>query len=305
MPSLALCTAIYPGVEPYLGDWYTSVLRQIDSDFQLWIGVDMLEVETVREALGGQVDAVFVKADAGDTPAQVRQRTLGQAVDRHDEVVLVDSDDLLRPSRVQTARDMLRTAELAGCALQFVDESGADLRCTFRLPPGATPEQAFPRNNVYGLSNSAYRSALLRRCLPIPAEVELVDWFLATRAWLIGAEMTFGERAEMEYRQHGTNMVRVRPPFSSDQVAEDTVRVLSHFRLVQEYATADGLPHRQAVLREAVVDVETFYERVVLEPIVLERYVEALNATTTFPLWWSSVAHQSLRHMWASTKEHV
>ena len=84
---------------------------------------------------------------------------------------------------------------------------------TFGLPPRAEPEMCFPRNNVFGLSNSAFRSDLLRRCLPIPADAVLVDWFLATRAWLMGARMAFDPEVEMDYRQYGGNMARVGPPF--------------------------------------------------------------------------------------------
>ena len=46
--TLAVYTTIYPGVEPYLGDWYRSLCQQTDQEFQLWIGLDHLESESVR-----------------------------------------------------------------------------------------------------------------------------------------------------------------------------------------------------------------------------------------------------------------
>jgi hypothetical protein len=301
--TLVLYTTVYPGVESYLADWYGSVLDQTDRDFQLWIGLDAIDAETAAQYMGGSVDAMWIQAGEGATPAQVRQRAWETLVGRCDEVVLVDSDDVLLPSRVATAREMLRASELAGCALQLVDAGGADLGLTFTSLPLVTPEEVLPRNNIFGLSNSAYRSALLRRCLPVPPEVELVDWYLATRAWLLGASMTFGRRPEMKYRQHSTNMVRVVPPFDAGQIARDAERVRHHFRLVGTSDLQGARPDRVAGLMEAATDVECFNERVVLEPAVLKRYVEALNASDMCPLWWSSVAHRSLQHMWASPKE--
>ena len=49
---LALYTTIYPGVEKFLFDWYQSVLHQTDQDFQLWIGLDNLDVDSVKRAIG-------------------------------------------------------------------------------------------------------------------------------------------------------------------------------------------------------------------------------------------------------------
>ena len=297
--TLALYTTIYPGVEPYLGDWYRSVLEQTDQDFQLWIGLDTLAIDAVKDAMGADAKAIWVAAAHGDTPAQIRQRALAQIVAACDGVVLVDSDDVLHASRVASARKALRSSDLAGCALRLVDHQGRDLGLTFGLPPQARPEDVLPRNNVFGLSNSAFRSDLLRRCLPIPASVALVDWFMATRAWLYGARLTFDAVVRMDYRQHGANMARTIPPFTLGQVIRDTERVRQHFQILRTLAMGDCLPDRLAALELATVDVEAFYQHVVLEPARLDRYVQALKALEMPPLWWSCVAHPSLKEMWS------
>jgi hypothetical protein len=321
---LALYTTIYPGVETFLAGWYASVLEQTDQDFELWIGLDLVEPATALRHMGapagapaaaaqataapatatpaGAAHPVWFESPPGATIAQVRQLAWEQLVDRCDAVVLVDSDDLLLPSRVATAREMLRDYDLAGCALDLVDESGASLGLSFDRPP-LPPEQVLPRHNLFGLSNSAYRSDLLRRCLPVPAQAELVDWYIATRAWLLGARMAFGPRVEMKYRQHGANMVQVAPPFDGHRIAKDTTRVRHHLRLVLTHGRDGARPSRLTELMRAAADVDTFYERVVLQPAALARYVEAVNALDMPPLWWSGVAHRSLQHMWMPSEE--
>ena len=67
--TLALYTTIYPGVEPFLLDWFHSVQSQTDNDFDLWIGLDALDIVAVEQALGGQPRATWVRAESGDTPA--------------------------------------------------------------------------------------------------------------------------------------------------------------------------------------------------------------------------------------------
>ena len=39
---IGVYTTVYPGVEPYLLDWYRSLRQQTDQEFQLWIGLDMI-----------------------------------------------------------------------------------------------------------------------------------------------------------------------------------------------------------------------------------------------------------------------
>jgi len=250
------------------------------------------------QAMGGDPKATWIPAAPGDSPAQVRQRALEKIVAGYDAVILVDSDDILHPSRVASARTALETSDLHGCALRLVDARGHDLGLSFRLPAGTSGEDILPRNNAYGLSNTAYRSHTLSRCLPIPTEAELIDWYLATRAWLFGARLSFDQTVHMDYRQHGANMARVRPPFSPQLVIEDTALVRRHFRIVTASIPEGALTERIDMLKQTAMDIEAFHQSIVLYPDKLAHYVEELNAAKPHLLWWSCVAHPSQRHMW-------
>ncbi len=298
--SLVLYTTIYPGVEPYLRDWYRSVMEQTDQNYRLWIGLDTLEIGTVIKAMGGNPQAVWIEAARGETPAQIRQKAFNQIVESCDGVVLVDSDDVLHGSRIAAARAVLQESDLAGCALRLVDQQGRGLDLAFDLPPKTKPEDVLPRNNIFGLSNTAFRADLLGQCLPIPAGVALVDWFLATRAWLFGAKLSFDRVVRMDYRQHGANIARVRTPFSLQQIIQDTRLVRQHFQIVCVASRENCMADRLAELDRVAADVEAFHQSVVLQPTRLERYARALNALDLAPLWWSCVAHPSLKYMWAS-----
>lgn len=295
---IAVYTTVYPGVETYLLDWYRSVQAQTDQNFQLWIGLDGMEAGAVEAVIGTHLDAVWVPSKPATTPARVRQQSLVQILDLFDAVILVDSDDILRPTRVASARTALQTSELAACALRLVDEQRQDLGKTLTLPERAVPDDILPRHNVFGFSNSAYRSDLLRRCLPLPAGIVLVDWFLATRAWLIGAKLAFDPVVRMEYRQHGSNMAPIRFPFDSNQVIRDTKKVLEHYFLLQASPMENVLPDRWAQVQEAAADVRLFSEHVVSHPKELENYLSNLNALEAEVVWWWDVAQPALRWMW-------
>lgn len=297
-PTLCLYTTIYPSAKPYLSDWYRSVLRQTDRGFQLWIGLDAMSVEEATAAFGEEVKATWVLAKHGDTPAQVRQRALGRIIDRHEAVVLVDSDDILHESRVAAARADLQRSDLSGCALNLVDQTGASLDMVMTVPSGLSPEELFPRNNIFGLSNSAFRTELLRRCLPLPSEVVLVDWFLATRAWLYGGRLLFDRTARMDYRQHDQNMAQVRPPFTELQIRRDTKRVLHHLHIVKRGLAQEAIGERVQLLDEVMDDIRVFHDKIVVQASILDSYLESLNKLSPVPMWWVHVAHPTLRSMW-------
>jgi hypothetical protein len=295
---MAVYTTIYPGVEVYLPDWHRSMQEQTDQDFQLWIGLDGIEAGGVETAIGAHLEAVWVPSKADNTPARIRQRSLAQIVEDFDAVILVDSDDILHPTRVAAARAALQTSDLAGCALRLVDYQREDLGTTLTLPGHAVPENILPRNNVFGFSNSAYRSELLRRCLPLPADSVLIDWFLATKAWLMGARLAFDPVVRMEYRQHRANMAPICFPFDASQVIRDTRKVVEHYRLLLASPMENVLPDRWAQVQEAAADVQLFFDQVVSRPRRLEKYVRNLNVLEPQVIWWWDVAQPALQWMW-------
>jgi hypothetical protein len=295
---LAVYTTIYPGVEEYLPAWHASLAAQTDQNFDLWIGLDSLTSKTIEQVIGKLANAHWVPAESGSTPAQVRQQALSPIVSLYEGVILVDSDDLLHPSRVEAARHTLQDCGLCGCSLKLVNEVGVDLNLLLGVPPGYALGSVLPRHNVFGLSNSAFRAEVLQRCLPIPEEVDLVDWFLATRAWLVGARLDFDPCVRMSYRQHQANMARIRGPFTPTQVIQDTARVRKHFNLVRTNLPEGYLPDRLRELERTAEDVESFYERVTLDSSRLGGYVTAFNTLGLPPLWWSCVAHPALDYFW-------
>jgi len=274
-------------------------LAQTDRDFDIWIGVDELDVDQVIEAIGADPSATWVIAAKGDSPARIRQKAIARMVSRYPAVVFADSDDVLEPTRVEAARRSLARTDVSGCAMRIIDEDGQNLGIVFGPPDGVDIETILPRNNVFGLSNTAYRSQTLRQCLPISAECILIDWFLITRAWALGACLDFDSTCRMAYRQHPNNIARVVPPFTPYQVFLATERVLGHYDSVLEGAL-EPQPGFRIELESARIRVKEFHSRIVSSPDLLHRYVRALNELPADHMWWACVAHPKLEEIWKS-----
>jgi hypothetical protein len=300
---LGVYTTVYPAVVRYLKEWYSSVQCQTDTDFELWIGLDSLTRAEVERAIGQRISARWVEAPGPTTPGSIRDLALRQMTTAGCDVVLVDSDDLLHPSRVAAAREALRTSDLAGCALEIVDGDGQSLGAEFNLDPAILPSHVLPRNNVFGFSNSAYRCELLERALPIPRDAVLVDWFIATRAWLFGAELSFDRKVRMKYRQYAANTARLRLPFWPDQILSDSALVRRHFQLVLASSGQEHfLPGRWTQFLSVARDIEQFERYIKQSPENLKTYLDSLNRAVKQPIWWTSVAYSPLSHMWKQEK---
>lgn len=295
MSRTAVYSTIYPGMETYCADWAHSLDRQTDGDFDLWVGVDHLSIAEIEKAAHQHLDAEFVFAKPGDTPAMIRNQALGQMVERYDAIIFVDSDDILFPTRVEAAKQFLIHYDVTGTAMQLIDQSGTPLDITFSPLPKSDYATILFRWNVFGLSNTVYRSETVHRCLPIPPDCIAVDWYLATMSLLHGSKLGFDYNPQMYYRQHGANTARIIPPFTPDLVLNATRIVLQHQLNIVDCATV-GM-HKE-LLVQAHHKVKRFSHNVLANSGMLERYVLALNKLPVQSVWWACVAHPELEELW-------
>jgi hypothetical protein len=295
---IAVYTTWYPGIERFLEPWHASLRAQTDQAFDLWIGADGVDAPRLLAALPADDRPVHFYARPGATPAQVREGAIRQILDAYPSVVFVDSDDWLEASRVAAAREGLRRHDVVGCALRIVDEDGRDAGVRFAPPPDAPWEQLLPRYNVFGLSNSAYRTEVLRRCLPVPNDCILFDWLLVTRAWALGASLDFDATVRMAYRQYPGNVARVLPPFGTDEVLAASARVLDYYGSI---LSDEGwrLPTAPRQSLEAARDYASdFLAAVRGSRPRLDAYVAALNRLPPRFMWWWLVANPELENTW-------
>ncbi len=296
---LALFTTVYPAVLPYLRAWYGSVLSQTDTAFDLWVAADDVMPSEAAAAAGTAMNASWVSAEPGDTPSTLRSRAISLLVSRYPAVIFVDSDDLLEPTRVAAAREALARCDVNACALRLVNVADDDLGITLAPAVVADAVAQLPVWNVFGLSNTAYRSTVLERCLPVPPGTALVDWYLATAAWVQGAHMEFDIVPRMRYRQHGGNMARVVPPFTPDYLERATTLVSLHHQAVSRVQSVTG-PLR-APMERAAERVRAFRRWTSTSPGALASYSAALHELPTVHAWWWCVAHPDLEVMWSSS----
>jgi hypothetical protein len=297
---LAMYTTVYHGVEKYLKDWYESVQQQTDRDFDLYIGCDRLQPSEVKAIIGDSINATWVIAIVGSTPVQVRELAIRQILtNSYPAIIFVDADDILHPTRVEAAREAIQEASVGGCALEVVTETGARTGWRFGPTGPVDFEELLPRCNFFGMSNTIYRTDLLKRCLPVPPSCATMDWFLITRAWAAGAPLVFDDTCRMYYRQHSANLARIAPPFSVEYTQKAAELVMLHY-----IGVLNDIPELSESIRKSLTvarrRVQRFQRLVVQDPGKLGEYVRALNRLPPTRTWWTCVARPELEYLWNS-----
>ena len=261
---LALYTTVYPGAESSCLPGMSRSLRKqiatlISRSVLIRSGPAKCSVPSGMSL--GRVGDCSAGQYAGRSSDRLELTQFLASANKYQGIVFVDCDDVMHPTRVESARTQLQNSDIAGCAMEIVKEDGQSTGLLFGpVSPAAIP-QMLARVNVFGMSNTAYRTDVLREIPPSPPQGRLMDWFLATAGWVRGARFSFDNTPRMKYRQYGNNTARVLPPFTTEYIRVATDLVLGHYELVlsQIPGMTEGIRRE---LESARANVQLFSSRI-------------------------------------------
>ena len=292
----ALYSTLYPAIAAYLEPFFTSIEKQGDRDFDLWLGLD--DMDETRLGTFLLQNAYFVQGK-NDSPASLREKALLEICQTYDAVILVDSDDILLPERVQKARASLENCDAYGLALELIDEGGKALNLSFQSDGESDWARYLSRVNVFGFSNTAYRCKVLKDCFPIPKETVMVDWLVISQVVAQKASLYFDPQPHMLYRQYSDNTARVISPFMPKQIQRACDLVLAHYGYLFELFEVKPAKNveftRKALERQTVVRQ---FAQFIQNEANLRAYTEKINYLKAIYSWWEIVAHPDLEYLW-------
>jgi hypothetical protein len=280
----ALYTTIFPAALPYVKAWSDSVIAQSDQEFDLWIALDSVSEKDIPRP---QANTHYFTAHHGQTVAQIREAAFREMIPHYDIMIFTDSDDVLLPERVAAAKQGLQNADVYGCAMQLINTDGKELGLEFNTKRTDWHDLMLSQN-VFGLSNTAYRTSILKYCLDFPKNTVMVDWLMVTKALQARARLYFDITPRMLYRQYENNTARVLSPYTPSQIIKATQLILGHYQ---------RLDVKNPPIQKRQLEVELFYRNIADETL-LTRYTKALNALKPVFLWWECVAHEELKDIW-------
>lgn len=297
---LVIYTTVYPGVKPYLKECFDSIQNQTDMGFDLFIGSDGLTKSEVFSVVENEFKASWYFSKPGETPSEIRSNALSQVLDDYKAVILVDSDDILFPTRVEYARQYISNSDVNVCPLELVDSRGNRKGISSWNKPevvNKNPLRFILTKNIFGFSNTTYKTDLLRQILPIHKKAKAADWYLITKAILKKAKISYDIQSRMYYRQHGNNIAPIVSPFNAKQILNASTIILNHYEVMLE-----DLDNNHIVIKTKIKiqkeRVHRFLSSLESSEEIMNHYLEYLNSNKIVHPWWNFVAHPELEEIW-------
>jgi len=255
----AVYTTIYPDVIMFLPDFFSSLAKQNDKDFELFCCLDGIEEAEVSQFVSQEIVVNFFIPQEG-SPSSIRQECWKYIIKvGYGIIVMVDADDILRPSRVKNAKLSLEKADIDVCGLQTVDGDLNEMPFKILPNPSEDIKGYIVSENDIGLSNTCFRTDFLDKVLPAPKEIIMLDWFLAMRAVEEGGRISKRSDLDMLYRQYDNNVANFIPPYSSESILLQTGKVISFYKSIIPY-----LSKLRPLVKKRLDEVQSVLARIVL-----------------------------------------
>lgn len=286
-------TTFFPSFERFIPDFILSLLKQDDTEFELVIALDGLSSDPFLP-YQSDLKMSFINIPSGFSPAQVREYAWMQIINDYDALIFCDGDDVFSKKRVSNAKNSLKDFDLDACSLSLVNNTLEPLN-VFMYATDMVPNNIH-KYNIFGLSNTGYKTNILKNTLPIPKHVIAVDWFIAHKAIQMGASCNLREDIDCFYRQHGKNIASPSKPATQKNVLQAAKISRIHLENIIKTLATDNPDI--LTCQKRLDDVILFEKTMAVNPDLLYKYLQLFNSIETETLWWNTVAKPTLDHLW-------
>lgn len=229
---VALSTTIFPIPHKYLHDFFSSLMIQSYTNFDVivlndgFIGLD----EFIKE----YSDLNIVEIDFNGPPAKNREFSINYIKNNsYDFVIFGDCDDYFSSNRVEFSLQCLEKYDVVVNDVTLFKNSGIYNENFFsnRIYNNTEISLDFIKNkNIFGLSNTAVKVSILENIFFV-ADLIAVDWFLFSILLMRGHKAIFTNSMTTYYRQHDNNAVGLGEETRDGNLKNISVKSMHYFLL--------------------------------------------------------------------------
>lgn len=281
MPGSVVLSAIYPQAKPYILEFLSSLARQTDSEFSLFLVNDGLsQVESFLKEAG--LDAQVLPATG--TPTEIRKIGIEWVKSMGAEtIIFADADDYFSPNRIEVSKKALADVDLSCNEILLVGEKIPHPISMFdKLEDKMKISKAHIKTgNCLGLSNTAIRVKCIPRSFEtIPNSIIAFDWALFALCIHEGAQALFTKETQTYYRQHDFNVASAKC-LTDGQIMRGVEVKKDHYQWLSE-------TYKEYALLSKVF--ENLSVQLQNSSVLKERYFETVRQNSfSSSLWWEPI----------------
>jgi glycosyltransferase involved in cell wall biosynthesis len=278
----AVFSVVYPGAEPYFPEFLSTLSKQTDRNFTLFLINDgLLNIEKFLK--GTDLDTKI--KDVNAPPAALRKMGIQWIQEAGaDAIIFADSDDYFAENRVEISKDILNKYDLVFNELILAGKGDTDstpiLQTHFADGEIVSCEH-IRTANCMGLTNTALRVKNIPLYIDrIPKNIVAFDWALFALSMHAGARGIFTKKTATYYRQHDNNLVSLHS-FTETKILHGVQVKRDHYQMISKFYKE----------YEPLADI--FVEllaRLQSDKILRQKYCQAVRKNApAIPLWWESI----------------
>jgi len=229
-------SVVYRGVEPYFSEFISTLSKQTDRNFTLFLINDgLLNIERFLK----RTDLDVKVKDAGGSPATLRKMGIRWVQESGAKIIVfADADDYFSENRVEISKDMLVKYDLVFNELVLTGKGIAHSKPMLetRFSDGEIVSfKHIKTANCMGLTNTALRVKSISTYLDqIPENIIAFDWALFALCLHAGAKGVFTKQTATYYRQYGNNLASPHS-FTEVQILRGVQVKWDHYQMLSRF----------------------------------------------------------------------
>lgn len=290
---------LYPGVEPFLEDYFGSIVNQSTKNFELYLFkndfTSSLNEYLERFSLAGIKVKLLDVPLPTKSPLSARQfilNTLRAEFVRGEieNIIFTDSDDYFHEKRVELSLQALVSSDIVFNDLTpFTSETREFFPSLFSQRPFT--KLAFKdmlNKNIVGYSHVAMKAKHLQK-LPIIIPESLggvTDWWFFSLLLAQGLEAVFIDGATTYYRQYSLNTAGLKGKFTLEQIEFGLEVKRRHYTVLLSYLSED----QKLLVEEELEKIKKLEEKFYF-PQAKQDYLVKINeiASNKIFYWWEQI----------------
>ena len=211
LKNTAFFSVVFQGLEPFLKDYFDSLLSQTCLDFDLYLVNDGME--NLDKFFPTNPPFNIFILDFSDTPAKIRENGINILIEKgYKNIIFGDADDYFEKNRVEISLELLDRFDIVVNDFDIVDESGVELDKNYlsnRFENLKIVEfEDIKNKNFMGMTNTAIRAENLKK-FDFHKDIVALDWMLFSILLLENKKAIFTNKMKTFYRRHGFNVIGI------------------------------------------------------------------------------------------------
>lgn len=229
---------VYPGIEKYIGDYFSSLNEQSINEFDVLIANDGLgEFEVTLESNNHFYNSINVNG----TVSSNRRNVICRAIEMgYQKIVFTDCDDTFEKTRLEVVNELLDRNAVVVNDLDLTNEDGMEQESKYFSrrfnEANKINEEMIRAGNIMGLSNTAVCTEALNEIAALlEGDSIAFDWYFWACVFQSGIDALFTSKTSTKYRIYGNNTAGLPQVLNESNIRKGIEVKQQHYKLMGKF----------------------------------------------------------------------